>query len=185
MADAVLAHARNFWLHKPAAASTSSEPVSAEPVDTEPRPPVPVHIDFAAVYPGVDFQRGDGVLEAPFGYTPEVTGLDYESTQVDYGYYRGNENADSLEAIGRRVAELQAHGDRLLLIPKNAAKCHDFNADAFRASLEAGSKTVYWAKPMHLEDPMGELCGYIQTHYVMTVPARNRNWNTELWVPRR
>ena len=148
-------------------------------------PPVPNHIDFATVYPGFRFDGPTAILEAPFDFRPYGTNGDYLSTQIDYGYYKGSENANSISAIGRHISELQAHPERNLLIPKNATDCQFFNPIEAAATLKSLHLAPYHVKVVHPENPQWALCSYIQAHYALAVPASPQTWNTELWTPKQ
>jgi len=146
--------------------------------------PIPAHIDFAAIYPEANVNLSDGILEAPFGYSPTGTTVFYLSLQIDYGYYKGNENANSIAAIDRRIHELQDHPSRDLLVPAGATSCRYFDAEAMRHSMRSFNLAPYWRRPVHLEDPLWPLCNYVLTHYILAAPGTPRDWEYELWIPK-
>ena len=59
-------------------------------------------------------------MDAPFGYKPNGYAT-YLSGAVDYGYYKGLENANTPAAVERKIDELARHPERDLLIPAPSA----------------------------------------------------------------
>jgi len=147
--------------------------------------PLPRHIDFAAVYPGVAMGP-DGILEAPFGYGPYSTNSSYYlSTQIDYGFYKGQETAHSVSAIQRHIDELKAHPGRDLLLPADTiGTCRYFDVAGAQKDLSSLNLSRYRARAAHVDNPTWSLCDYIQTHYTLAAAAAPRNWDYELWQPK-
>jgi len=179
-----LAHKLRVHGQSSTAASDTNRAADGYPAFHVPGTPVPDQIDFASVYPGIDFSGAKATLAAPFGYMPRGWPVFYLSTQIDYGFYKGVENANSVAAIERRIAELQAHPDRNLLVAQGSTNCKYFDVRAERGWIETLNQTVYLGKPKHLERPLWPLCQYIQEHYTMAIPASAENWNYELWTPK-
>ena len=142
---------------------------------------VPARIDFAAVYPGLDF-RPDGVLDAPFGYKPNGYGT-YLSDAVDYGYYKGLENANTPRAVERKIDELAAHPERDLLIPAPSAGLCATDARLERALITVLFFSPYLARVEHPRSVHEPLCEYIAGHYRLVRAGAPENFEYELWVP--
>jgi len=143
---------------------------------------VPETIDFAAVYPGVDLARSGGVLEAPFGYTPNGTGT-YHAATVDYGFYEGNENANTPRAVERKIEELAEHPERDLLLPPGAEGYCDVDAGMRQQLMTALFLFPYTARAVHPVGLREPLCAYIASHYAVVRGATAADFEYELWAP--
>jgi hypothetical protein len=157
-------------------------PYSAAREDSTPaktRTTVPPHVDFASLYPGID-----GTLQAPFGYIPNGYGT-YHSTEVQLGFYEGLENANTSEAVERKITELREHPNRSVLVPgADNAQC-SIDPEFRRQLITVLFAFPYLAKPEHPGSLHQRLCDYIVSHYVLRYPALPANFDYELWVPRR
>ena len=141
----------------------------------------PERIDFQALYPGVAPELL-GVLEAPFGYRPGHW-TTYHSSAVDYGYYEGPENANTPQAVERKITELAAHPERAVLLPEDSGELCDAHARLDRAVITVYFAFPYTARVSHPVSVRQPLCGYIVSHYARAQPATAEDFHYELWVP--
>lgn len=157
------------------------------------RPAMPDHIDFSALYPGADL-RPNGVLMAPLGYDPQRVRSFYLSPQVDYGYYRGDENGKILESMARRIDELKAHPERGVLLPgfkvysvigDNVEDCRYSDVKAARKELEKLALAPYWRRPAHIDNPFWQFCSYVLANYDKAYGPTPQNGGYELWTPKK
>jgi len=144
----------------------------------------PEAIDFAAVYPGVDLAGAGGVLEAPFGYTPNGTGT-YHAATVDYGFYEGIENANTPRAVERKIEELAEHPERNLLLPSGAERYCDADAEVQHQLMTALFFFPYTAQAVHPVGVREPLCAYIASHYAVVRGATAADFGYALWAPAR
>jgi hypothetical protein len=142
---------------------------------------VRARIDFAAVYPGLDL-RQVGVLDAPFGYKPNGYAT-YLSDAVDYGYYKGLENANTPAAVERKIDELARHPERDLLIPAPSAGLCAADARLERALITVLFFSPYLARVEHPRSVHEPLCEYIAVHYRLVRAGAPVNFEYELWAP--
>jgi hypothetical protein len=144
---------------------------------------VPATIDFPALYPGVDFSRSDGILDAPFGYRPNGFGS-YLSGRVDYGYFEGLENANTPAMVERKIEELAQHPERHLLIPHADASLCTLDGPSERQFLTIVFFFPYIANVAHPQGVREPLCNYIVSHYLVIRPATADDFEYELWSPK-
>jgi hypothetical protein len=143
----------------------------------------PVTIDFNKIYPGVTREGGDPVLEAPFGYRPDGWGS-YLSPAVDYGFYEGIENANTPAAVARKVAELAAHPERDVLIPRGALNVCAVDGRAERRLISLIFAFPYYGRVAHPVGVRLPLCEYISSHYLLARRAGVENFEYEMWSPK-
>jgi hypothetical protein len=141
-------------------------------------------IDIFALYPELDRSRLDGLIEAPFGYKPNSIGS-YLSSQIDYGFYEGVENANTPAAVNRKIDELARHPKRAILIRENTS--HDVcTVDASKERLLISSLFLfpYMARISHPQNVRKPICDYIAANYQLAYPATLENYRYELWMPK-
>ena len=124
----------------------------------------------------------DGVLDAPFGYKPNGYGT-YLSDAVDYGYYKGLENANTPEALQKKIDELARHPERDLLIPSPSAALCSTDVRLERALITVLFFSPYLARVEHPSSVHEPLCEYIAGHYRLVRAGAPENFEYELWVP--
>jgi hypothetical protein len=137
---------------------------------------LPETVDFSTFYPA-----WHGTFLAPVGYKPNGIGS-YLSNQVDYGHFEGFENANTVDAIQEKLAEIKNHPEKALLLPDHLETyCKlDLAADRHEVSLEFAFP--YFGKAVHTESLRQPICDYIFTHYrLVQVPAQ-QNYSYGLWV---
>ena len=144
---------------------------------------VPTTIDFASLYPGVDLSDSDGILEAPFGYKPNGFGT-YLSSRIDYGYFDGVENANTPEAVQRKIDELVHNPDRYLLLPDQSAKLCNADGVVERHLITVFFFFPYPVRVSHPQSVHKRLCDYIADHFTLTRSATPDDFEYELWSPK-
>jgi hypothetical protein len=137
---------------------------------------VPPVIEFPAVYPG-----WHGGFLAPFGYRPNGIGT-YFSSDIDFGYYDGLENALTEAAIARKVAEMKDHPHKALLLPDQFADLCRVNMDAERHQISMLMEFPYLAKAAHPDSIDAPLCGFILERYRQQDEAAAGNFGYAVWV---
>jgi hypothetical protein len=147
-------------------------------------PVAPPKIDIFALYPELDPSRSDGRFEAPFGYKPNSIGS-YLSSQIEYGFYEGAENANTPAAVNRKIDELARHPERAVLIREHTShNVCTVDASLERSVISALFLFPYEARPSHTESVHKPLCDYILDHYQLAHPATLENYRYELWTPK-
>lgn len=144
---------------------------------------VPGKINLAEVYPAAARQAGDQILEAPFAYSPNGF-ADYHSSELEYGYFKGMENANTPAAVARKIGELAQHPERDLLLPAPSSNLCGVNGPLERQLVTLLFSFPYTAKVSHPESVHQPLCDYIAAHYSLTQPASESSFGYELWTPK-
>jgi hypothetical protein len=151
--------AARFWLRR------------AAPVGTSAPPGDPAHY----------FSLWRGPAEAPFGYKPN--GLSsWRSSGIDTGYFFGIENALVPESAGEKIAELNRHPDRLLLLPVSFdSQC---KVDPAVEAAIISDLLVYPYRPLvrHNDDFLMPLCSYIHNYYARVQIADTGAAKYSLWT---
>lgn len=150
------------------------------------RYPIRTRYDFARIYPGVPVDWDHVVMDAPFGFDPSHSFAMYRSAQVDFGFYEGDENANTPAAVQRKIAELAAHPERPVLMPGHAedgAPPIDYRAKQHELTLIADFP--YRAHPKHLEPIYAPLYDYLRVHYELAAAATPADYSYELWLPKQ
>lgn len=140
------------------------------------RPAIPEKIDFAHVYPS-----WRGTFLAPFGFAPSGLGT-YLSDKINYGRYEGFENANTLAAIHEKVAEMNDHPERALLLPEQFEHKCQIDVSAERSKLSALYMFPYLGRAVHPESIRKPVCVYILTHYKLEQEPSEENFWYGLWV---
>ncbi len=142
----------------------------------------PQAINFASVYPERANSQSDGIYEAPFGYKPNTVGS-YLSDRINYGYYEALENANTPEAIRRKVSELAQHPNRSVLLGKDSMALCRVDPHMERFLISYLFVFPYDAPAVHSESIRKPLCDYILSHYTLAQPATPEDLQYQLWVP--
>ena len=143
----------------------------------------PQTIDFAAIYPGSNASGPTAVFQAPFGYKPNGVGS-YLSDRIDYGYYEGVENANTRDAVSRKINELAAHPERPLLLQEHYTDACELDPQAERKEISVLFFFPYTARVSHPENVHQHLCSYISDHYTLAQPPVLENFRYGLWAPK-
>lgn len=133
-------------------------------------------IDFNALYPG-----WKGMFFAPLGYKPNGVG-NYLSSQVEYGRYRGFDNANTKSAIQQKVEELKRHTADGLLLPAGFESMCEAHPDAQAAWIAWLFAFPYFGTPVHKESLSKPFCDHIEAAYRQEYPPTKQNFNYGLWV---
>jgi hypothetical protein len=143
------------------------------------RPSIPDAIDLSRTYPS-----WHGTFLAPAAYRPHGDGFgSYMSPQVEYGYYQGFENANTVEAVNQKVAELQTHPEMAVLLPGDffEHRCTiDFASMKHGLSMNWGMP--YFGKGVHSENVRKPFCDFIRENYLLEEKPSLDNFNYGLWV---
>ena len=133
-------------------------------------------IDLLSLYPS-----WHGTFLAPFGYQPNGVGT-YLSNQVDYGNFEGFENANTVDAIHKKLAEIKDHPEIALLLPDNFESYCQNNLPAVRKGISVWLVFPYFGKAIHPESVRQPICDYIRAHYRLEEEPTPRNFGYGLWV---
>jgi hypothetical protein len=136
----------------------------------------PKRIDLPTAYP--DWH---GTFLAPFGYRPNGFGT-YLSNQVDYGYFEGVENANTLDAIRRKLSEIKDSPKEALLLPDHFENnCHvDIRAERLEISILFAFP--YFGKAAHTESVRQPICDFIFAQYRLQQAPSPQNFGYGLWI---
>jgi hypothetical protein len=146
-------------------------------------PLLPEKADLALIYPESRRLKSDGIFEAPFGYRPNRGGV-YLSPQIDYGYYHELVNADTPNAIRRKIDELGQHPQRGVLLANNFTNMCATYPGTERVFLSLLLASPYLARPTHTQSIREPLCDYIFAHYFLAEPATPEAFQYALWIPK-
>ncbi len=104
------------------------------------------------------------------------------SPEVDPGFFYGTMNVLTPEAVRRKIAELDAHLDRpLLIINGNEDSCR-FDPAGERHGLDRLFFYWYRAPVRHSESILEPLCQYVTVHYAVTEAAAPERFGYAVWV---
>jgi hypothetical protein len=155
---------------------TASNRAKLQAVIDDPPLVEPDGIDLRSLYPS-----WHGGFLAPYGYRPNGIGT-YLSSQVDYGHYEGFENANSLDAINHKLAEIKNHPEEALLLPGNFEDaCHVSVAEE-RHLITVLFAFRYFGKAVHTESIRRPICDYIDAQYSLEKAPAPQNYEYGLWV---
>jgi len=138
----------------------------------------PKEVDFRAIYP-----LWHGEYLAPLGYKPNGIGT-YLSNQVDYGYFEGFENANTVGAIEEKLAEIKEHPEKALLLPDHFEETCRINVESERKELKILFDFPYFGKAVHTESVREPVCNYIFAQYELRQAPTAENFEYGLWVAR-
>jgi hypothetical protein len=106
----------------------------------------------------------------------------YLSNQVDYGHFEGFENANTVDAIHEKLAEIKDHPDKALLLPDHFESACQNNLPAVRKEISFWLAFPYFGKAIHPESVRQPICDYIRAHYRLEEEPTPRNFGYGLWV---
>jgi hypothetical protein len=133
-------------------------------------------ISLSSLYPS-----WHGTFLAPFGYRPNGIGS-YLSTQVDYGRYEGLENANTMEALREKLAEIKDHPEKALLLPNHFENNCPVDVPSDQRVMSLLFAFPYYGKAVHLEALRQPICDYIQANYNMERTPTPQDFEYGLWV---
>jgi hypothetical protein len=139
---------------------------------------IPKAIEFSTIYP-----TWHGAFLAPFGYRPNGFGT-YLSNQVDYGHFEGLENANTIEAIHEKLAEIKDHPEKALLLPNDFERSCQIDLPAERQEISVLFAFPYLGKAVHPESVRESICDYIVAQYRLEQEPALQNFGYGLWVAR-
>jgi hypothetical protein len=136
-----------------------------------------IRMDPTDVFPGAT-----PILQAPFGYSSTDF---YYSPRVDTGYYVPVDDVMSEHQATRKIAELQEHPDRDLVIPSDVKPDAGCAVDPKRMSglLDGVFGYNYFHHARNIPPGMQPLCRYIVDHYRYSRPATAPRNSYVLWEP--
>ena len=137
--------------------------------------------DFNATLSAL-YRDWHGDFIAPFGYTRSFG--TYHSSQIDFGYYEGFENANTKAAVTHKIDEMKDAPQRAVLLPDDFDSQCSVDAIASRKAI-----SILFMRPFNADfkNPVnirGPLCD-IRANYVMIDRPRQENFGFGLWTPRR
>jgi hypothetical protein len=136
----------------------------------------PDRIDLTSLYPS-----WHGTFLAPFGYKPNGIGT-YLSDQIDYGYYDGLADAFTVDTIHAKLAEIEHHPDKALLLPDHFEDNCKINIPAERLEISALFVFPYLGRAVHPESIDRPICDYIIGRYILEEGPTPHNFGYGLWV---
>lgn len=118
-----------------------------------------------------------GIAEAPFGYVATRS-----TTDVDWGYYFAELNVSEGKAVAEKVAELQAHPTRMLLLPDHYEKSCSIDPMVERIEISFLFLYPYSARVVHPASIYGPICSYIDSNYLQIAPPQASTYGYGIWV---
>lgn len=132
--------------------------------------------DLSSIYP-----EWGGPFLAPFGYKPNGLGS-YLSPRVDYGHFEAFENANTIGAISEKVAEVEDHPEKALLLPYGFESTCQTDVVAERREISMLFAFPYFGRAVHPESVRAPVCAYILAHYRMEQAPDMNDSLYGLWV---
>lgn len=132
--------------------------------------------------PSVFHLTRNTIFFAPFGFTPGGFGS-YHTVSIDEGFFFENENVMTVQRVQAKVAEMQAHPERpLLLLPGRENACMS-RAGVGRFELRPPFYYPYLGRPVHVNDVAEPICAYIREHYRVARSEGEDTFGYQLWLP--
>jgi hypothetical protein len=135
-------------------------------------------------HPPVDafFHEPEGtIFEVPFDYFPARFGS-FHDAHVDSGYYYGTLNVLTPEAVGHKVAELDQHPERpLLLMGNNWNSFCEIDPVQETTFLRQMFLFPYHAAVRHPDSILHPVCAYIEANYHPVLPAVPERFGYAVW----
>jgi hypothetical protein len=139
---------------------------------------VPNNVD-----PSKTYMTWHGTFAAPFGFRPNTIGTSLTDV-VDYGYYEGLENANTPNAIHRKIDELVHNPQRALLLPAHFDRLCTVDVALEQSKLSSYFGFPYSHAAAHPDSVRAPLCAYIHSRYILAEEASPSNYRYELWKPK-
>jgi hypothetical protein len=137
---------------------------------------IPDKIDLAVLYP-----TSHEEFLAPLGYKPNGTGT-YLSNEIDYGHFEAFENANTVVTTRTKLAEIENHPEKALLLPGGFEIFCMANVPVERHLISLLFSFPYFGKIVHPESVHQPVCSYILDHYKLETAPAPQNFNYGLWV---
>jgi hypothetical protein len=155
---------------------TAKQKAKFEAIIANPKLVASDRIDLTNIYPS-----WHGMFLAPFGYKPNGFGT-YLSNQVDYGHFEGFENANTVDAIHEKLAEIESHPERALLLPDHFETSCQINLPAERLEISVLFAFPYFGKAVHTESVRQPVCDYILARYRLEQAPTLQSYGYGLWI---
>ena len=133
-------------------------------------------VDLNSLYP-----LWHGTFLAPYGYRPNGFGT-YLSNQVDYGHYEGFENANSLDAIHVKLAEIKSHPEKALLLPEHFEDICHFNSPLEKHVIGDLFDFPFIGRAVHPNSICQPICDYILARYRLLQEPTPQYFGYGLWI---
>jgi hypothetical protein len=101
---------------------------------------------------------------------------------VDYGRYEGFENANTVEAIQEKLAEIKNHPEKALLLPDHFEESCRIDVRAERLEISVLFAFPYPGRAVHTESVRKPICDYISAQYELEQAPTPENFEYGLWV---
>jgi hypothetical protein len=138
----------------------------------------PDRIDLKRLYP-----TWHGTFLAPFGYQPNGLGS-YLSDQVDYGRFEGMYNANTLDSIEVKLAEIKNRPEKALLLPDKFQHYCKFDLSERRSVIGFWFAIPYFGRAVHPDNLRKPICDYILGNYRMEQQPAPQDFGYGLWIAR-
>lgn len=140
---------------------------------------IPDTIEFTITYP-----TWHGTFLAPLGYKPNGLGT-YLSNQVDYGHFEGFENANTVDAIHEKLAEIKQNPEKALLLPDHFERTCQIDVPTERLEISLLFAFPYFGKAVHPESVRQPICDYILANYRLEQWPTSQNFWYGLWIAKQ
>jgi hypothetical protein len=127
--------------------------------------------DSAHVFPELH-----GIANSPFGFF-----FTHNTTGYDGGYYFGIQDVFDEGAVKSKIAELEQHASRdLILLPFYDDACH-VNPAASSGMISMVFLYPYHGVAVHSNSILRPLCDYISANYSLIVPPQSTTYGYSIW----
>ena len=121
------------------------------------------------------------VFAAPFAFMGDHTGP-YHTRSIDEGYFLSVVDMVTPEDVLRKMAELDDHPERPLLVPADAEYSCLLHPENVRAEIQSLFGYPYHAEVKHPGVVTEPLCALIRNRYHIAQPVSPEHFNDALWL---
>jgi hypothetical protein len=121
------------------------------------------------------------VFAAPFSFFGNHTGP-YHTPAVDEGYFLAIVDMVTPNDVARKIAEIDRHPERPLILPADAEYSCVIHPENARAEIESLFFYLYRAPAAHPGDITEPLCAFIRDQYHIAQPASPEHFSNALWL---
>jgi len=136
----------------------------------------PDNIDLTRLYPS-----WHGAFLAPLSYQPNGIGS-YLSSRVEYGSFEGFLNANNVDEIDAKVAEIKHHPEDALLLPDHFENACQTDVAERRLAIGVWFAIPYFGRAAHPDNLHKPVCDYIFQNYRMEQQPTPQNFGYGLWI---
>jgi hypothetical protein len=117
----------------------------------------------------------------PLGFRPNGIGT-YLSTRIDYGYFDGLQNMNTVSAVSEVIDHMRQHPEQALLLPDQFDSFCEINPTGQKIIISLLVDTVYLRPVAHPVSIRKPICDYIHANYAIAQPPDEENFEYGLWI---